>query len=466
MKGIIGWMKKNLIVVISAVLILVFLPVGWVFSSGWNKSIKDKATTAYNQEKTALTKAGSVSYGLPGVLEGEESLTESRPPNSAVTDFYKTEKKKRLDQVNEVVSRGTDFNRRNHTELVPGLLPAPQSDFLRRQLGIEMAEMIAGTRDSAGNTIRPSIYETMLRRLIAGMPPSPDVVGATLAEYKTSQEQRFTGASTDGRLTEAQTAEIAKSMITRRLGEYAGRANSLAFYASPEAIRGSENQTEPGWSNILKTVPASTLINEADIFVWLWDYWVVSDVLDAVALANSNPQTGSLTVPNAPVKRVDRLRISEVKLPVASAEGSEDLSGGFGGGSDTGDAVTTGPVTHTGRTGGAADSPYDLRTVELTVVASSKDLPRLIDALGRINNMTVVDVDLQPVDVWADLAQGFFYGPDHVVRATLTIETVWLRSWTSPLMPDRVRTAFGLPALSTGAGEAETSDESYEEQEP
>jgi hypothetical protein len=465
-KGIIGWVKKNLIVVISVVLILVFLPVGWVFSSGWNKSIKDKATTAYNQEKTALTKAGSVSYGLPGVLQGEESLSESRPPNTSVTSFYQTEKQKRLDQVKEVVARGTDFNKRNHTELVPGLLPAPQSDFLRRQLGIEMAEMIAGTRDSAGNQIRPSIYDTMLRRLNAGMPPGPDEVGATLAEYKSTLEQRFTGSSTDGRLTEAQTAEIAKSMVTRRLGEYAGKANSLAFYASPEAIRGSENQTEAGWSSILRTVPASTLINEADAFVWLWDYWVVSDVLDAVALANSNPQTGSMTVPSAPVKRVDRLRISEVKLPAAASGSEEDLSGGFGGGADTADAGVAGPATHTGRAGGTADSPYDLRTVELTVVASSKDLPRLIDALGRINNMTVVDVDLQPVDVWAELAQGFFYGADHVVRATLTIETVWLRSWTSPLMPDRVRTAFGLPALSTGADEAEASDEFSEEEEP
>ena len=121
------------------------------------------------------------------------------------------------------------------------------------------------------------------------------------------------------------------------------------------------------------------------------------------------------------------------------------------------DAEGPGNPTHTGRTG---DGSYDTRTVELTVVASSRDLPRLFEALGRVNYMTVVGVDLSPVDVWADLEQGYFYGDDHVVRAVVTIETVWLRSWTLPLMPDRVRAAVGAPPAASAQNM--TGDEGFE----
>lgn len=453
MKGVLDWIKKNPLIVISVVLILVFLPVGWVFSSGWNTRVKARATEAYTREKAALGQAGSVSYALPGVLEGEEPVAESRAPNRAVTDFYREQKELRIEQVAQVVERGTAFNRRDHKELVPGLLPAPQSDFARRQLGIGMAEIIAGTTDSAGNTLKPSIYQTLLRRLNAGTPPDPAELGDTLTEFKAREVDQYTSASNDGRLTEAQTAEVAGALVNRRLSEYAGRAGSLAFYASPASVR---LPPETGWSTILQEVPPSNLITENEAFVWLWDYWIISDVLDAVALANTDPQSGVMSIPEAPVKRIDTIRVSEFVLPAPEAQGEEDPYGGSYRETDP-DATVPGAVTHTGRGAGGPDAPFDIRTVQLTAVVSSAKLPTLIDALGRVNNMTVVDVDLQPVDVWAELEQGYFYGPDHVVRATLTIETAWLRSWTGELMPDRVRAALGMPARPVA--EPETGDD-------
>ena len=59
--------------------------------------------------------------------------------------------------------------------------------------------------------------------------------------------------------------------------------------------------------------------------------------------------------------------------------------------------------------------------------------------------MTVTDVDLYEVDIWEDLERGYYYGSDHVVRAVLSIETVWLRSWMKDFMPSTVRTALGVP---------------------
>lgn len=465
MNGVLAWLKKNLVIVISTVLILVFLPVGWVFSSGWNKSVRDKAATAYNTEKSALQKAGAVAYQVPVVLEGESSVSETRAPNRVVTEFYAAQLKSRTDQVKEVVERGTAFNRRDHRELVPGLLPKAPDNRARRQLGLEMAERVAGTYDSAGNTIRASIYQDLLRRLNAGSPPDPVELGSTLAESKQREEERLSASTTDGRMTDAQKQELDRELVNKRLGGYAGRARTLAFYASLDSIRGSEQAgPDPKWSAIPRVAPSSETITEGQAFVWLWDYWVISDVLDAVALANNDPRTGAMPIPDAPVKRVESIRVSGVKLaPAGGDAASEDPYGGGSASSDTSDGADAPATTHTGRAGGTADSAYDIRTVELTVIVASQQIPRLIDALGRVNDMTVVDVDLEPVDVWADLNQGYFYGADHVVRARMTVETVWLRSWTAPLMPDSVRQSLGLPPLETTQPEDPGSGE---EQEP
>ncbi|MCC5823694.1 MAG: hypothetical protein LAT64_10825 [Phycisphaerales bacterium] len=465
MSGVLGWVKKNLIIVIAVVLILVFLPVGWVFSSGWNQRVKNAATQAYNSTRGELDRAGSVTYSLPAVLEGEQPISESRAPNRRVTEFFQQQKDMRVAQVEDVVRRGTAFNRGDHAELVPGLLPRAANNSALRLLGLEMAEQIAGTRDSAGNVIRPSVYDQLLRRLNAGGPPDPAELGGVLAEFGTRERERFSAGSTDGRLTDAQNREIGEVMVRRRLQEYAGRARSLNFYASIDALRGGQGDT--GWSRIPSVPPSQSEITEARAFVWLWDYWVITDVLEAVALANTDPISGSMTVPDAPIKRVERLRIAAVDLPAAGGAdaGAQDDFGSFGGrdayaggdpyGSPTG-AAPTGPVSHTGRTG---DDAYDIRRVELTVIASSRDLPRLFEALGRVNYMTVTGVQVDPVDVWAHLESGYFYGDDHVVRATIDIETVWLRSWTLPLMPDRVRQALGAPVdAPAGAGDTGFDD--------
>lgn len=472
MKPVLNWIKKNLIIVISAVLILVFLPAGWIFSSGWNKKVRDQATQAYTTTRGDIQRVGTVTYALPAVLEGEQSVSETRAPNRAVTRFFEEQGKVRQAQVSDVVARGTAFNRRSHGELVPGLLPAAPNNNALRRLGLEMAEQIAGTRDASGNVVRASVYEQLLRRLNAGAPPASDELGSILAEHATREQERYASGSTDNRLTEAQTQQLGQDMVRRRLQEYAGRAKSLAFYATLESIRGPEGaqqMQESGWSRIPTTPPSQSDITEADAFVWLWDYWIVTDVLEAVALANTDRISGPMPIPDAPVKRVERLRISEIRLPApASVSGDDsgfgggDPMGGFGSPSMGGDpAAGSGmPVTHTGRT---TDATYDMRRIQLQAIVSSQKLPRLFDALGRVNYMTVVGVQLEPVDVWAELDQGFFYGEEHVVRVMIDIESIWLRSWTLPLMPERVRTAVGAPIEQPVGGTDYESGDEYSE---
>ncbi len=463
MSKIIGFIKANLIVVISIVLIFVFLPTGYFFANKWNTKIHEKANAAYTKEKRALTSAGKITYALPAVLEGEADLSETRAPNSAVTRFYQTHKAQREEQVQEVVDRGTAFNQGDHVELVPGLLPQAADDRTQKRLGREMAEAIVGTNSSS------SVYQRKLQRLNAGSPPDPEVLKATLEEFKTREEQRYENASADGKMTAIQTEQLTKDLAARRLGEYIGRAKALTFYCTPEAFvdradsasgrtgtAGRSSADSSAYSVIPSVVPPLSTIDEALVFNWLWDYWIISDVLEAAALANQNPVSGAMAIPDAPVKRIESIRISKIELGDASAQTDDDPYGGRASRSSRGDDDAE-KATFTQRVGGKADSAYDIRMIELVVVASSQDLPKFIDAIGRTNYMTVTDLDLEAVDVWEDLAQGYYYGDEHVVRATITIESVWLRSWLKPIMPDRIKTALGIP-LDDGFDEFDDAD--------
>jgi hypothetical protein len=105
-----------------------------------------------------------------------------------------------------------------------------------------------------------------------------------------------------------------------------------------------------------------------------------------------------------------------------------------------------------GRKGGGPTGLYDTRTATLDLVVASARLPELINAFSRTDFMAVTGLSLQDNDAWADLESGYYYGPDNCVRVHLTVETVWLRSWLTPLMPEAIKsTISAAPAPEAAA---------------
>jgi hypothetical protein len=102
------------------------------------------------------------------------------------------------------------------------------------------------------------------------------------------------------------------------------------------------------------------------------------------------------------------------------------------------------PAFDRGLTGREDNPVFDVRRVEVRLVAATAELPLLFDALAKVNFITVVDVSVERADPFAAAQQGFIYGKDPVSNVRLELETVWLRSWTAPLMPARVREALGV----------------------
>ena len=71
--------------------------------------------------------------------------------------------------------------------------------------------------------------------------------------------------------------------------------------------------------------------------------------------------------------------------------------------------------------------------------------------------MSVVDLELGRADAFEALAQGEYFGEAPVAQLILTVETLWLRSWSQELMPDETRVQIGIAPRVTSEGGSDGS---------
>lgn len=69
-------------------------------------------------------------------------------------------------------------------------------------------------------------------------------------------------------------------------------------------------------------------------------------------------------------------------------------------------------------------------------------IPLVTDAIVQQNFIAITNVRISPVDPFVAIQSGFFYGESPVSTVVLSLESIWLRQWTGPLMPDEVRLKF------------------------
>ena len=99
----------------------------------------------------------------------------------------------------------------------------------------------------------------------------------------------------------------------------------------------------------------------------------------------------------------------------------------MGGGPDSIDQPMTKDLSYS-LTGRQSNGVWDVRPVDILMVVETARLPEVIDELTRENFFTVLDVSLTPVDSFAALAEGCYYGSAPVSDVALRLETVWFRS--------------------------------------
>ncbi|MDL1903629.1 hypothetical protein FBT69_02310 [Synechococcales cyanobacterium CNB] len=195
MKGVLGWVKSHLVVVICTAVVVVSLPLGFVFSSRMNAKIREAAEKEGNDQLRQIQNA-RVSYVIPSLLPDERPVELARQaPNAALTAWVKEQRDRRAAEASGVMRRAVEFNRRGHRPLVQGLFPDPPSDATQQlRLKGELLNLLAG--DSSGD--RPSLYETLFAEIGAGSPPSPERVFESVRDVEERERERLLADSPTG----------------------------------------------------------------------------------------------------------------------------------------------------------------------------------------------------------------------------------------------------------------------------
>lgn len=465
MNGVLAFLKARLVVVVLVVLILAMLPTAWIISGKLNKKIVDAQTKAYQDEKQKIQRAAKVTYTIPRIsaTESPDALTANRAPNDRVTNWFKEQREERADQINSILGRVVDINESGHGRLIAEFPPAEDADSsAERRAAQELARKIIGE----GRNYNRPVYAMLFEKMGAGTPPDREVVAQAVDAFDEQTQAKLDSVGTkDPKAAQAERDELAKQLIDRRIGEYRRVAREISFYGSASAVTGETEDPRGGtgrfgsprgntggssgdFVQFLSAVPERPTMAEA--YGWQWDYWAVEDLLRAVAKANSDQAGDPTPVPLSVVKRVESIRLRPFKIPEpASAADAVNDFGNFGSGPAASSSTSEGePASLTGRS--ASTDSYDVRRAEMVLIVNPARLVELLDAIKKTNLMTVTDLDLEEIDAWEHLRDGYFYGDgEHVMRATIGVESVWLRNWTKQFMPASVRKSLGIKETMT-----------------
>ncbi len=416
--------------------VVIAAPTSWYFSTQWRQQQIDEFSKRVSADRKDLTSA-RVTYTIQPLDPSKPAVEFPWAPNAELNEWFRTRRAEQMAGAESLVKAAREFNigpaglrsdaSGKVTPLVPDLFPAPSA--AGRQ--IQPREM--------ARVYLTEAHAPLLKKINAGTPPSTDSVAQRVSDRSVELTRAKLGPARAGSALSAEEfADVTRQLTNFRVELYKRRALDLGVYADDRLFG------LPAFTDTLEP----TL---AECWQWQKAFWAQQDVIRAVGLANEGTSGG---VTGAVVKRLERVLVvdgSSSDRPTGGAPGGE-----AGGGLDaaaSGGATTLGvegprnpAFSVTGRVGGAGNGLYDVSLVDVVAVVSSKNLPKLIDALGRTNFITVLDLDVYSVDLAGELQQGYFYGDEHAVRVAMRLETVWLHDWTLPLMPAPVRNRLGLPA--------------------
>ncbi|MBC7773666.1 MAG: hypothetical protein H7210_14325 [Pyrinomonadaceae bacterium] len=431
------WAKSNWLILVLSGVSVAALPTAFYFSSKMHKDLIKTQQDKANKDLSEIA-TYKVTYTLPSVKEPElKSFEFPGPLNQKLIDVIQVERNKIKAESSKVGSVAFKFNEgegeRLHKPAMDGIFPTFADPMRKTNLQLAMV------REFSTN-----IYPALITRVKAGAPPDPQRLSAELAESHGNKKRLMLSSSGSQTLTPEQDAELSKQLLLERMNSYRRQASKLSFYADPKNI---------------SEVPATgqTLPTLASFWDWQVKYWIHDDILSAIALANATRTTGAPDgVAGSVVKRVVKMSVepsSFVEVPDELSPIDENYVQ-----PTSKEPVTLNPsVSVTGRTNAPDNQFYDLRKVTLEIVVAPQRLPAFFDALAKTNFMTVLQCELDEQPIEDDIKEGFFYGDEHVVKAKLVIETLWLRAWTTKYMPDSVKRTLGVlevkPETAEGAAE-------------
>ncbi len=454
------WVKSNALVVILAVVSIGSLVLAYLFSSdlaaGNQKSASEKAQ---HLDSLRSLERSSVTITIPG----NEPIQFSGVVSRKLVEEVRTRMSSGDEKSEDVMALAVLHNSKKREPAMPLRLDAKSPKV--QQVHLDMLEALSKEYDQllekcratlppSEDDVRPELRRTKARFLqmnqVAPATPSANQPAGQAAGQAGAVDAK--GKSTlDSGLQE----QLRSELQARRLGEYSKAAAEGGLYCSAGALG-------------FDPKPASEGKADARL-IELWrrqmKFWIAEDVVEACRAVN-----GSKSIPEAAVKRI--VGINFVTLPGGSDDGQggsladsqppaeQPVEGAAEGTVGNADALTgppidpQAPVTRSfekSLSGWATNQLFDVHTSVVRCVVETSKIPAFMNALAKRNFIVVTDVRVAPVDPFAAIQEGFYYGASEPVSlVTLTIDSAWLRQWTGAFMPDPVRKKLGTSGQVQG----------------
>jgi hypothetical protein len=473
MKSIVAWIKTNPITVASLAVMLLSIGVIGYFLFVANPALQQRAAEQPRQDLAAIKRYMSQSVTVPPANaddppETHNSVTINEDFIQVISRIYDDLQRESTD----IFDKALAINQPGHGVLVEGLFPTVDPG-MRFQAKTRYTRALDTMMDDAEAAARLA-EETGLRvpYVNAGLPIAREELQTRLDQQTAAMLQGSQGTTTSEARLEQQRKEQRRELMNMLLNH----AQTIHLYAEPRL--GNPQNPFPDFPlqiAALGRTPASPTPSE------LWEgqleLWILQDLMEAIAIANDvaglrehgtdeegNPIASSVLT--APIKRLLRAEVipGYVGLHTTGSVNAVAEGGTSGGGNV---ASTPGAAAYPPPAGGMTDQSrdvpvtenyliaptgrvsnhlYDVRHVRLLVHADYQRLPEFFNVLSQVNLMTVLNMRVRAVDEYELLKQQYMYGRGDIVEAELIIETIWLREWTEPLMPDEVKRYLGLLA--------------------
>ncbi|MCC7203834.1 MAG: hypothetical protein IT441_02050 [Phycisphaeraceae bacterium] len=476
-KHLLEWAKANPMTVGSAAVIVASLSVWvllvWMPGSRFQADMSKQA----NAKLSEINQYADASVQIPAPESAGDPQAVQMVINQSAIDKLEWVQQRIQKESQAVIDQAVTFNRGAHRPMLDGLFPQPIRPDLPYTARERYREMMAAMLSEQPNAFG-------LPHLNAGSPPTP----AEITEELSKVDQEINAEISPRKISDLSPAEQREMSGRRsqRLKEFlTRRARGIHVYARREPSAWPLDVA--GWAYDARQPKLS------EIWRSQMSLWVQQDIVAAIGRVN-RVDDPTQDVTTAPVKRLVSIEVvgpgyvgidnggtfltqagrsSSSSYDAAASSAAYDAQAAMlaeamrppdmEGGSlpSASSAVAAAPqgeepdptppaelppvdyaVSPTGR---SSNDQFDVWHARVTVVIDSTRIPQFLDALSKVNFITVLQVSTQDVDEYQDLLQGYVYGPDDVVELTLSIETVWLRAWTASLMPRVVKLAVGVP---------------------
>jgi len=477
MKNVVAWIKTNPISVASFAIMVVSLAAIGYFMFVANPALQANAEDTASKKLTEIKRFTRQPVDVPPANADDPPESRSVVINPAVIEVLGGIYSDLNRESEDIFAAALSVNEAGRLPMMPGLFPDTPNEMKFRAQTVygQLLSSLVGTeawaQEVAQNTGVAMPY------LNARPPLERDYIQSLLNQ---EMDAMMRGDSLAGEISEARLEQQKNEQQRLLINELLQHAQKINIYADPELRSMLEaNPAFPLQIASLGSSPQSPTASQ--LWEGQFELWILQDLVRAIALANDvrnerehfnvDGEPVPSSVLNAPVKRLLRAEVLPGYVGLHDVGGVQSIAGSSTGtrfssagstasgvGGAAGYPPPAGGMTDQpretklsenfvyGPTGRSSNSLYDVRHARLVVHVDYQRLPELLNAIAQVNLMTVLNMKITSLDEYELLKEFYMYGQGDVVEVEMIIETLWLREWTSKLMPQDTKVYVGLEA--------------------